>query len=102
MDLDRHEDQRSGRAREVLDRVNKLKDAFNRASSESEKTRLLQEMQKLNQNMHGILMDDIDDYVDYRDYERDNALLDAYEDDLIDYYGSEDDVDFDLDSDDLY
>ena len=101
MELDHHEDQRSERAREVLDRVNELKDAFSRASSESEKTQLLHEMQKLNQNMHSLLMDDVGDYEDYDDYDPDNDLLDAYEDDLIDYYGGEDDADFDLEADEF-
>jgi hypothetical protein len=101
MNLHRDDDQRSGRIKAVLDRVHELKEAFNQASSDSERTRLLNEMQKLNQSIHTIMMDDIGDYDDYEDYDNDSDLLDAYEDDLIDYYDGGEDVDSELDADEF-
>jgi hypothetical protein len=97
MDSNRYDDQRSGRARAVLARANELRAAFSKASSDSERNRLFQEMQKLNLEMHTFMKHDVDDYYEYDDYENDHDLLDAYEDDLIDYYDDEDDVDFDAD-----
>ena len=102
MDSNRYDDQKSGRAKDALARANELRDAFSRATSDSERIELFQEMQKLNLKMHNIMKDDMDDYYEYDDYKNDSDLMDPDEDDLIDYYDVGDDVDDDLDTDEFW
>lgn len=62
MDFDQYDEKTAARAKAVLDRVDELKSAFSLASSDSERDQLLQEMQKLNQNMTSVMMEDNDDF----------------------------------------